>query len=149
VYNECSIDSIADVDLYIAELSTAFQQYADASLFENIVFTSETQAFRLRTVLQMEESGIMVPDSLKKILKSPLPDNVFADIFTDVDSTFLTSHTSGSGSWAMWSGTDSTYEISSNGLEKTDNSTASVYPIPNPSISSSGSTLNFDIIDFS
>lgn len=149
VYDSCTVDVVDDIDLYIARLSTSYQQYADSPVYENIVFTSDSKAFRARTAVQLDENRIEVSQALVDFLDSPTPDIEFLDDFTGIDNTTLTSHVNLIGSWNMEAWSPASYILSWNRLQKNDNSSSSLFPVPAPAISSPNSDVEFEITNFS
>jgi prepilin-type N-terminal cleavage/methylation domain-containing protein len=148
VYDKCSVDDIADIDLYIAQVSTAYQQYWDSEVFEDIVFTSDTKAFRLNMTNLLRENQIVIAPELLALLESPVPYNIFADSFPNSNGTELQSHSNIWWWWDIESGSSSAYSIEWNTLEKNDDSLSTFYPTPLPAITWSWSTVSYDVLDF-
>jgi len=86
-----------------------------------------------------------------KELKSPLPQRVFIDTFTDTNGTNIESHSSLSSSWSwlMHAGwTTGSYTIQSWELAKNNNSISLVYPVPLPAINSDNYGMSFQVKNF-
>ncbi len=151
VLNVCNISSIPELELYIAQLSTSYQQLSSLSKYEKLIFHSNTIEFQLESIEDLQEKWITVSDSIIKTLHSPLSDKVFTDAFSDTNGTLIEAHTPSSiWSWSMISGgNSSSYTISWNILKKSGNSYSLIYPIPSPIISSIDYSVSFDILDFS
>lgn len=151
VYSQCTVDTLSDLQLYNAKLSTAYQQFADNNKYEELIFNSRSNKFMLRTAESFDERGIKVDSSILNELLDPSPLQIFSDTFTNTNGTQLVwSHNSDtSGSWLNIPGwTSSAYIITNNELRKSDSSTSKIYPRPNPDISSADYSVTFNIIDF-
>ena len=152
VLDSCTINSISELDLYIAELSTAYQPLSEVAKYEELIFNSTTLKFKKNMLIALERHGINIDQSVIDELNSPLPERVFIDTFNDTDGTLLIGwHTpnSWSGSWSLVSwGSAAAYDISSNTLVKNGSSSSLVYPSPIPTITTADYGVWFDILSF-
>jgi len=151
VWDSCSIDSIAQLDLYIAQLSTAYQALSTQDRFEDIIFNSTSDNFRKNTTDALALNDISISKSVIRLLDAPPPDQFFIEDFSAPDATQLVwwhVPSSGSWSWLLESGSLWAYAISSNLLFKTDISPTLVYPSPIPAIESGNMKLSFDVVSF-
>ncbi len=152
ILDNCDINTLADLELYIAQLSTAFQQLAGLKQYERIIFYSNSNDFKLIMAENLKKRWFNIAPSIIEELSAPLPSQVMVDTFTDTDTTQLVwSHTpdSSSGSWSLVPGGDtSAYTISSNTLSKNGWSNTLVFPSPDPSITQANYEVSFDIQDF-
>jgi len=151
LYNRCSIGSITELELYIAKLSTSYQQLADTGKYDPLIFNSNTNNFKLWIANSLVERWFIVEDAVIKELKSPLPQRVFIDTFTDTNGTNIESHSSLSSSWSwlMHAGwTTGSYTIQSWELAKNNNSISLVYPVPLPAINSDNYGMSFQVKNF-
>lgn len=153
VLNSCSIDTIGELELYIAKLSTAYIWLSSLPQFETLIYNSNSQSFQLSIIANLQDYGIQVEQSIIDILQSPNPDYVFTDTFTDTNGiSILSGHIPDSllGSWTMLgSGNTSAYDISGNTLEKNGSTNTIVWPVTNPIISNINYGMSFDVEDFS
>ena len=149
VLTNCSINSLSELNLYIAKLSTAYQQYATWYPFEWVVFETDTTDFRYTTAVDLRNKWIDVPQYIIDELRSPVPNQTFTDFFTDSDWTELVNHTSSWGTWQTESWNASDYIISNNQVEKIGtNTTSLIYPDPNLNETLTWSSLTFRVTDF-
>jgi hypothetical protein len=151
VLDTCSINSIWDLELYLAKLSTAYIWLSSLPRYEDIVFNSNSQRFQLNAINTLQGYGILIDQWVIDTVESPDPDYVFTDTFTNTNDTNLVStHTPGSGLWQMlWSWDTSAYSISGNTLEKNGWTNTIVWPLPNPLITNKNYNISFDIWNFS
>jgi len=152
VYSGCELNSIVDLEIYNAEISTAYQQLLNLSRYEDLIFNSRSNKFMLQSAISLQDRWIVVDDDVIQQLIYPTPLQTFTDIFTDPDGTSIVwSHTS--DSWGIWDNipgwNSSSYIVSSNQLAKDDNSTSKIYPRPNPNIVLGNYTINATIESFS
>ncbi len=153
VLDSCTLSTVTQLDLYVAKLSTAYQQLSSLPKYEEVVFDANSLSFKLDSIAWLEDHGIEVSKEIIDEYNSPLPERSFIDLFTAANSTQLVwTHTpsSASGAWWLASGWDiSAHSISGNTMEKNGSSTTLVYPIPSPSITLPNYELSFDIDEFS
>lgn len=151
VLDSCSIDTIADLELYIAELSTAYQSFASNEKYQRLIFNSNSNGFQLETAMNLKNRGLDVHESIINSLNSPLPEEVFIDTFSASDGTNLISSHSPDSPWSWtlitW-GNSGAYNIIWNSLSKTDNSHSLIYPSTNPIITSINYDISFTVLDF-
>jgi len=151
IWTQCSIDSIEEFDLYIAQLSTAYQWLLGIDRFEDIIFNSNKDTFRKNTAEALQLNDISVSESVIKLLGAPPPDQFFEEDFTSLDNTQLVSaHTTSPWPW-IWqleTGSLSAYTIIWNALVKNDPSATFVYPSPIPGIEGVSMKISFDVINF-
>ncbi len=151
VHSGCNITSMEDLQLYNAKLSTAYQQFANQSKFETLIFNSKSRDFLLSSIESLKERWINVNESVLNELRNPTPDQQFTESFTDTNGTQLVwSHIADVwGAWYNIPGWDSnSYIITGNELVKNDSSTSKVYPRPNPDISSWDYTASLRVNNF-
>ena len=152
VLDKCRIESLTDLELYIAQLSTAYQPLADHGKFEQLIFNSDTNRFQKIAIHLLQQNGIEIAKSVINELNAPLENQIFVDTFTDIDNTFLvTGHSADSlpWSWSLVSGGDiHSYSIVGNKLLKNNNSLSFIYPDTTPALTSSSYRLSFDIENF-
>jgi prepilin-type N-terminal cleavage/methylation domain-containing protein len=149
--DSCNINTIWELELYIAKLSTAYISYSHLDEFENLIFNSNSLKFQLFITRTLESQWINVADSVMAALESPTPDYAFVDTFTNPDGTdLLSGHLpTSSGSWIMlWSWGAWAYEISGNTLEKNWSTNTLISILPNPLITNNNYSMSFDIEDF-
>jgi hypothetical protein len=89
VLDKCRIESLTDLELYIAQLSTAYQPLADHGKFEQLIFNSDTNRFQKIAIHLLQQNGIEIAKSVINELNAPLENQIFVDTFTDIDNTFL------------------------------------------------------------
>ncbi len=151
VWNSCNMDSLASLDLYIAQISTAYQPLSSVDRFEDIIFNSTTDSFRKNAADGLVLNDINVNQSIIKVLNSPPPEKFFNEDFTATNGTQLVwAHipTSWSWSWQLESWSALAYTISLNALQKTDSSSTFVYPSPLPIIETANMRVSFDLVSF-
>lgn len=152
VLDSCTIDTVAELDLYIAELSTAYQPLSDYVKYSDLIFNANSVNFRKSSIARLGRHGITISDAVINELNSPLPERVFIDTFNDTNGTLLIwDHTpnSWSGSWSMVSwGSTAAYDINANTLTKNGSSSSFIYPSPIPTITSADYTIGFDVLNF-
>lgn len=150
VLNSCNISSIAELELYIAQLSTAYQPLAPTWKYEDLVYKSNKTEFQLEMISKLQEKGITVDQSVIDELTSPTALRVFVDPFSNSDGVQLVSHIpSPLESWSILGGAASDYTISSNTLIKNSAGTTLAYPNPSPIITNPDYEVSFDVVDFS
>ena len=104
VYNKCSIDSLADLNLYIYNLSKAYRDnldYRDNLKYEDLIYNSETTAFKIESIFNLKENEIIIDDSIIDAVYDDSIIYTFSDSFTDWD-WLLSSHDS--DTWWSWTG---------------------------------------------
>jgi len=151
VFSGCSITNLNELELYNAQLSTAYQQFAGDIAFEQLIFNSNSNDFMLKGARSLEERWIVINESVIDELVSPTPLQTFSDSFTTVNGTNLVWAHTPDDIWIWlnvpWWDVNS-YQISANTLVKQDASTSKIYPRPNPNILSSNYSVTLDIVDF-
>lgn len=150
VLDICNISTVLELELYIAQLSTAYQPLSSNSRFARAVYNSNTTKFQLDSVESLIANGITVDQSVIDELNTVVVNYTSVDTFTDTDATQLTSHMPDSplDGWSIstWSAAD--YTIQSNTLTKNWWSNSLVYMIPNPTISNNAYGIGFKVVDF-
>lgn len=146
IWNSCSIDTIEDLDLFIARLSHSFEQMADNPSFERLIYNSHSPETKKIIANQQEKWGVKISKQLLQELNSPASSETFDDSFTNSDGTNLVdTHIK---SWSLISGNTWSYIINGNTLLKNDTTNSLISPHPNPAISSANYTVSFELIDF-
>lgn len=151
VHEGCSISTLEELELYVAKLSTSYQQLSGIDKFKTVLFQANTREFQFQALQQLEDQGITVDPELKKLLDAPIVYRVFVDTFTNTDGTELVgSHVPAeSESWVLTgSGNNSDYTIENNSLRKNGASTTLIHPIPFPTIGNADYEVAFDVTDF-
>ena len=151
VLDSCEINTLWELVLYIAKLSTAYQQLATLWKYENLIYNSNTLAFKLQTIASLEINNITVADAVIQELNSPLPEIVFVDTFDDTNGVLIGSHSPNTplASWSLIAGWNAgAYSISGNTLVKNDSSNSLIYPTVFPTMSSADYNVAFDIENF-
>ncbi len=151
VLSSCSISSINDLELYIAQLSTAYQQLLSTGKYNDLIYNSNTIEFQLLTISELQRQWINVSQNIIDELRSPTTIRTFNDTFTDTNGTQLVwNHVpSPLESWSLISGWNSSaYSISWNTLVKNWSSTSLVYPKPSPIIYNANYSVSFDVKNF-
>ena len=145
VLNTCSVNTLPELNTYISKLSLAYQPLSGKEQFDEIIFNSLTTPFQIWSIVKLQENWIKIWDWLLEAIYEAAPDNIFFDTFG----------TDGALSWhipdTLWSRTGSdlgSYTIIWNMLEKTSASLWGVTPLPNPSITSENTFLEFTAVDF-
>lgn len=152
VYNECSVDSLYKLNLYIHNLSLAFQQLNWDPQFDEIIFKSYTNEYKLKVIDFLQNNWIPVSQSVINEVKHASQDFVFTDTFswTDWDQLIWLHISDTVWTWdfvASWPSADS-YLISSNKLRKNNSTSAPIYVVPFTPITSFDTTLSFKIENF-
>ena len=121
VFDECSMNTIGDLELYLAQLSTAYQPLASLGTYDQIIYETNKVEFQLQTIKELQRNGISIDQNVIDTLVNPILYRTFADPFSNTDGTQLVaSHMpSPLESWSMTGASDiSAYTIESNRLEK-------------------------------
>ena len=144
VYNKCTIDNLTDIDTYVTNLSSTYQQYDWIKEYESIIYNSDTLAFQLSSILKLKDDWLIIADNIISDLKAIAPDYEFSDSFTG-SSTNILSHTV---NWSSTKGT-SDYYVNNDELNRNSWTTEIIFPSPSPIISSSDTKTSFVIKDIS
>lgn len=151
VHTWCSITTMNELELYNARLSTAYQQFAGKTQFEQLIFNSKSNEFMLKSAQSLEERWITVSQEVINELISPAPIKIFNDSFTNTNGVNLVWAHTPDDLWTWlnvpWWNTNS-YSIQGNALVKQDVSDSKVYPRPNPNIFSPDYSMSLNIISF-
>ena len=152
ILSSCTIWDISDLELYIALLSTSYQQLSSIDRFKPIVFESNDRWLQEQVLVHLQTNNISIDSSVIELFQSPVIYRVFTDTFTDTESTLLIGgHIPAPlESWSLVAGWNaSAYVIESNTLTKNGVSSSLVYPNPEPAIAAADYDLRFDVNDFS
>ena len=147
VYNKCSIDTIDDLNLYVSNLSRAYQQLNWVKKFENIIFTSHTTSFKLGAITRLKKDEILASTNIAEQVKALAPYTTFSDSFSWSVWTLIKNHSPDIGSFWSWSGSvwGSHYEISADAALINDGTVETIYPVLSYWVADT--KLSFDIID--
>lgn len=150
-YNSCSMDNIDQLNLYIAKTSVAYQQVVWDNLFRETIYNFNSTSYKRGTLDDLKSNRINVSAELIDAIMNPALWNIYKDLFTSVDNTEIVSsyYTDSLWTWNK-SGTvnNSSYVINWNQLTKTDATVWVIYPDPTLPITSTDTSIIFDIIDF-
>lgn len=150
VFNSCNISNMTELELYVAQMATAYQSLSKYEAFNELIFNFNTAKFRRDMLQLLLDRGVTASNAVIAEVNNPSPEITFTDTFTDTDSTTLVWwHTPDvPGVWnAVWVASE--YTIVWNALQKGATSSSMVHPNPNPNISSPDYSIAFDINDFS
>jgi len=89
VFRGCSIESLSDLGLYAAQLSTAYQQFTGDKKYEDLIYNSNSNEFLLQRAKSLRDRGISINRDVMNELVSPSPEQLFSDWFTNSDGTNL------------------------------------------------------------
>lgn len=89
IFSECSIENLGELELYIAELSTAYQSLAGIERYDTLIFQPTTKSYLTETAINLESLGITIHPAIMEELKAPPPIQYFGDSFTGGDGNFL------------------------------------------------------------
>lgn len=151
IFSWCEMNTISELELYNAKISTAYQQFANESKYQELIFNSKSNNSMLKSARSLDERWIKISKSILDQLIYPTPDQTFTDTFTEANPVNLVGwHTADSlWDWLNLPGWDSSaYVISWNVLLKTDASQSKIYPRPNPNIASPNYSITLTVIDF-
>jgi len=150
VLDSCVISDISELELYIAQLATAYQSLASYEQYEELIYRFNTPDVKKNMAQGLIDRWVVFSGSVMSILHNPDPFITFSDTFTDTNGTDIASHTPDSpGSWAVIGWDISDYSISGNTLIKDINDwDAFLYPLPSPAITNSDYSIAFDIENF-
>lgn len=151
VFSGCIMSDLDQLKLYNAQLSTAYQQFADQTKYETLIFDSKSRDFLLSSIESLQERWIIVNQSIIQELKNPGL-QTFTDSFTNTNGTAVVwSHSA--DLWGIWLNVpgweSSSYSISGNQLVKNDTTDNKIYPRANPYISWQDYTISVNITEFS
>lgn len=152
VFSGCTLETMDELDLYIAKLSTSYQALASLEKYESLIYTSHTKEYKKQALENLEELGIIINSEVKNEIDAPPPEQNFWDDFNKSDSLLIpvwNIPSTWSGTWELrvWGNTGA-YSISSNVLRKNDTSASYIFPSPDPSVSTANYESKFEILDF-
>lgn len=120
IYDRCTIENIADIEEYVSNLWTAYNQYAwmpEAEEFSDIINNNNPKGTKIESINSLKKSWVVV---LESVVNEVLADNnwtvawwtvLFSDDFNESDSTYIESSIPEVG--FTWSKTrDASYYIS-------------------------------------
>ena len=146
MWNNCSINTIDELNLYISRLSLTYQQLVWNKMFDETIYNFNTTSFKRWTLDELISNWIKVNSTLMDSIMNPTVWNIFRDTFTWVDNIDI-SNTHTPDTYWNWQG-DNSYWIASNRLTKTLDSSGFISPIPTLPITSIDRTILFDLVDF-
>lgn len=151
VLNSCTISSISELELYIAQLATSYQSLASYDQYEDLIFNFNSLGFKKNMSKELELRWVEIESSVLTELNEPIPNIIFIDTFTGTNGSYLIGgHTPNSpGSWDVIWANNTAYSISGNMLTKDNSSLTLIYSTPNPIITNPDYNVSFDVQDFS
>ena len=152
-WDSCSVDTYDELNLYISKLSLAYQQLHSEGFFNEVIYTFNTDSFRIWAINNLETNRIYVNPDILAYLKKSDKWNIFKDGFTKADSTQLLWGSYETDTLWTWESTgalvNSSYITQWNTLLKNDANWWILFPSTLFPITSIDKSILFDVIDFS
>lgn len=147
VYNKCYADYLSDINTYITNLSSAYQQFSWIEAYDEVANHPRTIDFLEKAITYLEKNAITVKDWLLAVLN-----NVYIDTFSGLDNDILVQDHSSDTLWTwefMSPSSDSwSYIIYNNRLEKDNVSFDIIKPILISPKTSANTTVSLKVVNF-
>lgn len=144
VYNKCSIDTLADLELYVSNLSSAYQQLNWVKEYSDLIFNSNTTHFKLTSANKLVDDWILVDETVFTTLRATAPELFFQDSFSWSNNAIIIWTHIADNLWTWikltWL---SDYEILDNKLSKINWNTQMIIPSPSVPITSWDTRVSF------